>query len=304
MNPQKVYIKPFRLCNQTTPYPTILIVGKRFSGKSTITCNIAYNLNLPKWTAWCGTKDTESYWADRFGTKATVHGIDHKGVQKLNEIVAWADTTEGNRSILGNPHKRQQNGVGMIFDDVTSNKDFTKNKILDDLFSNGRHYKCAIIICCQYLKQLPPSVRTNTDYIFMMHNTKKTAKMLHEEFVENPHECTLFLKLLQSVTGQKSKDGTFMYNALVYSNIVNTHKLDEMFFSYRADKHASETKLGHPAWRQYNRLHFTDKFAADTKKKDRDKKQRLRIDESEEEWSSHVLQKKKDTRDIRIMLKF
>lgn len=257
---QILWLQDFVFNPAKVPFPTILLVGKRFSGKSYTSVSIAAKFDVPRWAAWCGTKDTEDFWAERFESNATVKGPDEKGKSYLINIIRYQQR-KGRlyKRVLNQPFPRKF-VVGLIFDDVTSKRQFRKGEILEDLFSNGRHYHAVIIISAQYLKQLPPAVRLNTDYMFMMHNTKRTIKVLYEDYVEEPDEFGMFLDLIRAVTGQKDAQGNDIYNALVYDNVKKTQKLEEIFKIYRneGDKYLDGIKLGDVDWREYNKAHYKD----------------------------------------------
>lgn len=255
-----LWLQDFAFNTSKVPFPTILLVGKRFSGKSYTSVSIAAKFDVPRWAAWCGTKDTEDFWAERFESNATVKGPDEKGKSYLINVIRYQQR-KGRlyKKILKQPFPRKFT-VGLIFDDVTAKRQFRKGEILEDLFSNGRHYHAVIIISAQYLKQLPPAVRLNTDYMFMMHNTKRTIKVLYEDYVEEPDEFGMFLDLIRSVTGQKDPQGNDLYNALVYDNVKKTQKLEEIFKIYRneGEKYLDDIKLGDQGWREYNKAHYKD----------------------------------------------
>lgn len=254
---EKLKISPFNININLVPCPTILVIGKRFAGKSTLSSNLAYICNCRSWAAWCGTKDTQDYWSKHFGSSATVRGVGEKDIKSLHRIIKKQDIRIRNRKLKGLNIDRND-CIGLIFDDVTSSRKFCNNQCLTDLFSNGRHYRFVIIICCQYLKQLPPSVRTNTDYIFILHNSKRTCKIIHDEFIEYPDDFHVFMEIIRIVTSKKNSHGNLMYNALVYSNITSTTELSEIFSVYTSDKDPNEIKLGHPLWRQYCKHHYID----------------------------------------------
>jgi hypothetical protein len=272
------------------PHPTILLVGKRFSGKSTTSVAIAEQFKAHRWAAWCGTKDTEDYWASRFGSSATVWGPDEAGKLALLRNIQYQERkVRLYKKILKKPFPSKYT-IGLVFDDVTSKRQFRRGEILEDLFSNGRHYKAVIIISCQYIKQLPPAVRTNTDYLFMLHNTKRTCKILYEEYVENPDEFPMFLELLRTVTSQKDDNGKDMYNALVYNGCVKTYKLDEMFTVYRhtVDFNPDNIDLGSKEWRDYNQTHYRDKEWEDENKLQRKSDRMKRLKEYREKQLQRV----------------
>lgn len=255
-----LWLQDFAFDMKKVPFPTILLVGKRFSGKSYTSVSIAAKFDVPRWAAWCGTKDTEDFWAERFESNATVKGPDEHGRTYLNHVIKYQQR-KGRlyKKILKQPFPRKFT-MGLIFDDVTAKRQFRKGEILEDLFSNGRHYHLVIIISAQYLKQLPPAVRLNTDYMFITHNTKRTLKIMYEEYVEAPDEFGMFLDLVRSVTGQRDDQGKDLYNALVYDNVIKSQKLEDVFRIYRneGEKYLDNVKIGDEAWREYNKAHFKD----------------------------------------------
>ena len=275
------WLQDFKFNHKKVPHPTILLVGKRFSGKSYTSVSIAEKFEVPRWAAWCGTKDTEDFWAEKFESSASVKGPDEAGKAYLVKVIKYQQR-KGRlyKRVLKQPFPRKY-CIGLIFDDVTSKRQFRRGELLEDLFSNGRHYHSVIIISAQYLKQLPPAVRLNTDYLFMMHNTKRTIKVLYEDYVEEPDEFGMFLELIRSVTGQTDSKGKDMFNSLVYDNVVKTSRLDEMFKVYRNEgaEVIDKMLLGDPNWREFNRTHFKDKDYELQKREYRKRKRLLRLQE-------------------------
>ena len=56
----------------------------------------------------------------------------------------------------------------LILDDCLCDQSWTKDKNVRSLFMNGRHYKMLFIITMQYSLGIPPSLRTNVDYTFIL----------------------------------------------------------------------------------------------------------------------------------------
>jgi hypothetical protein len=241
---------------EDVPHPTIVLVGKRFAGKSTTAIAIASAYKFHRWAAWCGTRDTQDYWSEAFGSAASVWGVDHNAIQALVRIVEFQQQKVELYKQLKKPFPKKYS-IGLIFDDVTADRTFRKHPILEDLFANGRHYHTMILISCQYVKQLPPPVRTNSDYIFILHNTKATLRILYNEFVENPDTYDMFAQLVRGVTNCK-KNGKHLYMSLVYDNCTSAEELSEIFNIFRHtegfDKNA--VQLGSHEWRTWNRTHF------------------------------------------------
>ncbi len=271
--------------SKDVPHPTILLVGKRFSGKSTTAIAVASLYNAPRWAAWCGTKETEDDWAQCFGSSASVYGPDEKGRIALKRIIQYQQRKARYYKKFLKEDFPPRYTVGLAFDDVTAHKQFRKGEILEDLFSNGRHYKSIIIISCQYIKQLPPGVRTNTDYLFMLHTTKNTVEILWKEFVENPEEFRMFLELHRAVTGEKDDNGKRLYNSLVYDNCSNGITLSELFLAFRTWEgfEAAKTTLGCDSWREWNQANYSDPELAEFEKEQRRIERMKRLAKYQEE---------------------
>lgn len=271
------YLKDFQK-DDYVPHPTVLFVGKRFSGKTTSMVSFANLYNVNRWAAWCGTKDTRDFWAERFDSKASTWLADEIGKAALQRCISYQEAKVQYYKKQNKPFPEKYT-IGLIFDDVTSKRTFRRGEMLEDLFSNGRHYKAVIIISCQYIKQLPPAVRTNADYMFMLHSSKRTCKILWEEYVENPDDFSMFLELLRKVTGQKNDRGKKIFNSLVYNGCADSYRLDEIFQVYRHPDHfnVNEIKLGSEEWRNYNKHHFVDVQEQLAQKEQRKKEKLKRI---------------------------
>jgi len=169
--------------------------------------------------------------------------------------------------------------IGLIFDDLTSKRHFRKLDILEELFSNGRHYHAILLISCQYVKQLPPPLRGNCDYIIILHNAKLSCRILYEEFIGLPDSFAAFMRLMRAVTGQKDQNGRPLYNGLVFDNTAVSYKLEHMFFIYRTEgvDALSHVKLGTESWRTFTKTHFKDAEQEEEVKEYRKKKRIERL---------------------------
>lgn len=259
------------------PYPTILLVGKRNSGKSWTSVSLALEYpHVQRWCAWCGNKDTADFWAARLGSHATVYNTDDRGREALIRAIQYQEEKVRLYKTLQKPLPPKY-CIGFIFDDCTSKRKFRQGELLEELFSNGRHYEAVIIISAQYIKQLPPILRTNTDYIVMLHNSKKTVRILFEEYVDNPDEFDMFFTLLKQVTGQKDAvTGKKLFTSLVYDNTKTSDRLDEVFRVFRRPPNLrmEDVFLGDPEWRAYNKKNFVDHHSENELRKYK-KKQRI-----------------------------
>ena len=69
----------------------------------------------------------------------------------------------------------------LVLDDCLYDNSWTKDKNVRSLFMNGRHFKILFIITMQYALGIPPNLRTNIDYIFILReNYVSNRKILYE----------------------------------------------------------------------------------------------------------------------------
>jgi len=259
------------------PYPTMMFVAARDSGKSHQMVRIAKMFDVHMWAAWCGNKDTEDFWGDRFGSNASVYGPDDRGVRALQRIIE--DRDERIR-VYKKIHKRpwpKELSMGLIFDDVTGKRKFRSCALLEDLFSNGRHYKLVILMSVQWSRQILPAMRANSDCVFFLRNPRKSVETIYNEFISVPHDFKTFQQLLSSVTKLKKRDRK-LYNALVYTPNLGSERIAECY-SVFTDKYINpeDVELGSKQWRQYNIENYCDKSLEYLKRKEARKQRKKRL---------------------------
>ena len=64
--------------------------------------------------------------------------------------------------------KLKDDRVLLVMDDCMSDKNWVKDPNILELFFNGRHYHISFMLTMQYSKGLPPEMRGNLDYIFLL----------------------------------------------------------------------------------------------------------------------------------------
>jgi len=263
-------IKRLRFDFDDHPFPTIILFGKRGSGKSTTALSIMQQCtHIKRWAAWCGTKETEDDWGEVFGSNASVYGSDEKGQRMLESIVSYQqDKIRLYRRIIKKPVPEKYY-VGLIFDDMTGLPNFRSNKSMAELFSNGRHFKCVIIVTAQFMTQVTPQLRANTDFAVMVSKSKKLAAMIYNEFIEEL-DYEQFVRLLTFVAGMKNNHGDPLNMSLVYCTIERRKKKKvvglpastyDVFSVYRVPTgfSSADVRLGSVEWRKYNNENYCDK---------------------------------------------
>ena len=104
------------------------------------------------------------------------------------------------------------------------------------LFMNGRHWKVMLIITMQYPLGIPPNLRTNIDYVFILREPYLTNR---KRIWENYASMFPTLEAFCSVMDQTTEN----YECLVIHNNAKSNKLNDQIFWYKADNHPN-FKLG------------------------------------------------------------
>jgi hypothetical protein len=101
---------------------------------------------------------------------------------------------------------------------------------------NGRHWKVMLIITMQYPLGIPPNLRTNIDYVFILREPYLTNR---KRIWENYASMFPTLEAFCSVMDQTTEN----YECLVIHNNAKSNKLNDQIFWYKAENHPN-FKLG------------------------------------------------------------
>ena len=105
---------------------------------------------------------------------------------------------------------------------------WTKDKNVRSLFMNGRHFKILFMITMQYALGIPPNLRTNIDYIFILReNYVSNRKRLYEHYAGMFPNFEMFCQVMDQCTEN--------YECLVIHNNAKSNKLTDQVFWYKAN---------------------------------------------------------------------
>lgn len=211
---------------------TVLIIGKRGSGKSTILKNILYaKRHLPFGMACSGTEDGNGFFG-KFMPSAFVHGeYNGEAIQRLIDRQKQLASQPG-----GAPK------VYCILDDCLFEQGVLKRKEVRNLFMNGRHHKIFMACTAQFAGDIPTYARANVDVLFICRETViANRKRLWEQFfgmLTFPEFC----KLMDATTEN--------YEVLVLDNTVQSNKPEDVIYWFKARLDLPDFKVGCKAfWR-------------------------------------------------------
>lgn len=117
--------------------------------------------------------------------------------------------------------------VFLILDDCLYDNSWTKNTDIRSIFMNGRHYKILFLLTMQYALGIPPNLRTNIDYVFILReNYVSNRKRLYEHYAGMFPTFDMFCQVMDQCTEN--------YECLVIDNNANSNQLVDQVFWYKA----------------------------------------------------------------------
>ena len=241
----EISLKKFNI-NEIKHDKVVVLIGKRETGKSFLVKDILYNhSSIPVGQVISGTEAANQFYG-KMVPPVFIHG-------------------EYKPEIISNILKRQkmaidkinQSGGGssidprafLILDDCLYDQSWIKNPDVRSLFMNGRHYKILFILTMQYALGIPPNLRTNIDYVFILReNYVSNRKRLYEHYAGMFPSFEMFCQVMDQCTEN--------YECLVINNNAKSNKLVDQVFWYKAEPH-SDFQIGAPQFWKYSKENYT-----------------------------------------------
>lgn len=209
----------------------------RNTGKSTIIADIiaAKSHIIPVAQVFSGTEDSNHFYSEKIPNICIYNKLD------LNAVEQFVVRQKAAKQWLENPWAMQ------IIDDCTDDRKQLKKPIFQSYYKNGRHWKMLHILSLQYALDIPPSIRTNIDYTFILRESNiSNREKLHKNFASCIDTLSDFNQIMDAVTED--------YTALVICNRVQSNKIEECVFWYKADPNRlpRNWKFGHQTFWEHN----------------------------------------------------
>ena len=215
----------------------IVLIGKRNTGKSFLTKDLLYyKQQIPVGTVISATEEVNGFYKEMV-PPVFIHGeynedIVQKVIQRQEKLIYKQKTSGKNSNI----------DTFVIFDDCLYDSSWTKSKYVRSLFMNGRHYKIMFIITMQYSMGIPPNLRTNIDYVFILReNIVQNRRRLYECFAGMFPTFEAFCSVMDQTTNN--------FECLVIDNTSKSNKLEDICFWYKADSHEPFRLCSDAAWK-------------------------------------------------------
>jgi hypothetical protein len=216
--------------------PVIMLIGKRGTGKTFLVKDLLYyHQDIPIGVVISGTEEGNGFYG-KLVPKLFIHNEYNSAIienilkrqkqvlkQIKREMESFKKSTIDPRTFV-------------ILDDCLYDNTWARDKLMRLLFLNGRHWKVMLIITMQYPLGVPPTLRTNIDYVFILREPYiSNRKRIYENYAGMFPSYDSFSQILDQCTEN--------YECLVINNTTKSNKLQDQVFWYKADTH-NDFKLG------------------------------------------------------------
>jgi hypothetical protein len=219
-----------------TKGPVIVLIGRRDTGKSFLVRDLLYyHQDIPIGTVISGTEEGNGFYGklvpklfihNEYNT-AIIENILKRQRGVLKQIKK--EMEQFNRSTI-DPR------TFVILDDCLYDNTWARDKMMRLLFMNGRHWKVMLLITMQYPLGIPPTLRTNIDYVFILREPYiANRKRIYENYAGMFPTLESFCQVMDQCTEN--------YECLVINNNSKSNKLQDQVFWYKADAH-NDFRLG------------------------------------------------------------
>lgn len=216
--------------------PVIVLIGKRETGKSFLVRDLLYyHQDIPIGTVISGTEEGNGFYG-KIIPKLFIHN-EYNSVIIENILKRQRQVLKEMKQDVEQHKKTNIDGrTFAILDDCLYDSSWSRDKLMRLLFMNGRHWKIMLIITMQYPLGVPPVLRTNIDYVFILReNIVGNRKRIYENYAGMFPTFESFCQVMDQCTEN--------YECLVINNNVKSNKLQDQVFWYKADHH-NDFKLG------------------------------------------------------------
>lgn len=145
------------------------------------------------------------------------------------------------------PKQKKDRSLVIIMDDCLADaKDWKNDTILQHIFLNGRHFQITLIMALQYVNGIPPQMRDNMDYAFILKSeSASSTKKVYDAFSVGFDTATQFGKALEKLTQNHS-------SMVIARCLVVERPLDKIMFYKAKDLSSIKFETG---CKKYQLLH-------------------------------------------------
>jgi hypothetical protein len=214
----------------------VLFIGRRGTGKSWLIKDLLWHKQrFPIGTVISGTEGANAFYGSIVPSLFIHEEFNSSiisNVLKRQDAITKQIRKEKERGIASAIDRR----AFICMDDCLYDNKWIGDKYVRSLFMNGRHYGLLYILAIQYVMGIPPVLRGQVDYVFILRENQVSARRrIYEQFAGIFPTFELFCQIMDQCTEN--------YECLVIHNGSKTNRLEDCVFWYKAMPR-SDFKIG------------------------------------------------------------
>lgn len=227
--------------NSIEPNSTIVVIGRRGSGKSTlIKAMLRRDRRSRAVMCMSGTEDSNSDYAAYVPNLFVYNQFDMDAFRRFIDV-QQRQSDEYAKGLRKDPPDRT-----LLCDDVMYDRKPMRSTEMRRLLMNGRHWHTKFILAMQYCMDIEPALRTQIDYVMAFRDPiRKNRRRLHENYFGVVDDFGDFSRIFEECT-----EG---YGFLVARNNVKSNRVSDCLFWGEAELHdnqaAAQGLVAPVAWR-------------------------------------------------------
>ena len=229
-------------------HAAIAMIAKRGSGKSWICRDILYHKrSIPGGVIIAPTEKLNSFYESIIPKTYIHHQYDTNIISKM--FSRQTMMKDLNKKRIQRNKKPIDTRAFLLMDDCLSSKGaWLKDSNILEVFMNGRHYDLLYMLTMQFPLGIPPELRSNFDYIFILgEDFISNQKRIYDHYAGMFPTFDLFQKVFTTITED--------YGCMVISNCVKSKKINEKVFWYKAGSCKNFT-FGNKVFNEFHDRHY------------------------------------------------
>jgi hypothetical protein len=227
----------------------VVLIGKRDTGKSFLCKDLLYyHQDIPVGTVISATESANRFYGNMVPPIFIHDEYNEEIIQKVVTRQKKAVERYNQDLEVNTVSKVDPRGL-LILDDCLYDASWTKSKDVRSIFMNGRHFKMMFIVTMQYALGIPPNLRTNIDYVFILReNIVSNRKRIYENYAGMFPTFEIFCQVMDQCTEN--------FECLVVYNNAKSNNIEDQVFWYKAEDHPN-FRIGAPAFWKYHDENYT-----------------------------------------------
>ena len=214
----------------------VLFIGRRGTGKSWLIKDLMYQKrSIPIGTVISGTESANAFYSS-IVPSLFIHEEFNSAI--ISNVLRRQDalTKQIRKELEVRGSSSLDRRAFIVMDDCMFDTKWLNDKYIRSLFMNGRHFGLLYILALQYVMGIPPVLRGQVDYVFILRENQVSARRrIYEQFAGIFPSFELFCQIMDQCTED--------YECLVIHNGSKTNKIEDCVFWYKAQS-PPEFKIG------------------------------------------------------------